>query len=309
MSATQLPRTAPDGLHPAVEGLVDTVQTQVTTKKPASKSVKRRFPLFSVLAWLGVPSLLLFGWLNRHNSNLTAETGSGYWLGIIGGVLMLLLLTYPMRKHMKAMRRLGNIKHWFRVHMIFGVAGPVAILFHSTFSLGSLNSNLALFTMLAVAISGLIGRFLYSRIHMGLYGQRATLPLLRQELADDRLALADLDPDQAIADRLSRLEETVIRKRNILAALVHMPLVTVHISITRYQIRKKLDHAANELGVNRSVRRQYRRILKEYTRALRRAVHLNAYEQFFSLWHIVHMPMFLLLILAGITHVVAVHLY
>jgi len=302
MSVSQLSSAA--AARPA-----ETEHTKVAQKSTLSSNAKRRFPLFTVLAWTGVPLLILSGWLNRNSTNLTAETGTGYWLGIIGGVLMLLLLTYPMRKHMKSMRRLGNIKHWFRVHMIFGVAGPVAILFHSTFALGSLNSNLALFTMLAVAISGLIGRFLYSRIHMGLYGQRATLPLLRQELADDRLALADLDPDQAIADRLSKLEQSVIRKRNLPSTLLHMPVVTARISITRYQIRKKLDHTASKLGASRSVRSQYRRILREYTRALRRAVHLNAYEQFFSLWHILHMPMFLLLIVAGITHVVAVHLY
>ncbi|HED17375.1 MAG TPA: pyridine nucleotide-disulfide oxidoreductase [Gammaproteobacteria bacterium] len=309
MSATQYSRTAADGLHPAVEGLVDTMHEPATQKSPAAPRQKLRFPLFDVLAWIGVPILLLAGWLNRHSSNLTAETGTGYWLGIIGGVLMLLLLTYPMRKHMKAMRRLGNIKHWFRAHMIFGVAGPVLILFHSTFSLGSLNSNLALFSMLAVAISGLIGRFLYSRIHMGLYGQRATLPLLRQELAHDRLALAKLDPDKAIANSLANLEQSVIKERSLPVTLLKMPLVNIHISLTRYRIRKKLDRAVNAQGYSRSVRRQYRIILKEYTCAMRRAVHLSAYERFFSLWHILHMPMYMLLIAAGITHVIAVHLY
>lgn len=302
MSVTQLP-------HAAVDGLVDTVRAQEAQKSQVPRATKRRFPLFDVLAWIGVPLLLLLGWLNRTNSNLTAETGTGYWLGIIGGVLMLLLLTYPMRKHMKSMRRLGNIKHWFRVHMIFGVAGPVLILFHSTFSLGSLNSNLALFSMLAVAISGLIGRFLYSRIHLGLYGQRATLPLIRQELAEDRLTLSGLDPDSVIANSLSNLEQAVIKERSLPVTLLHMPLVTARISITRYQIRRKLDQTARDLGKSRSARRQYRRILSEYTSALRRAVHLSAYERFFSLWHILHMPMYMLLVVAGVTHVVAVHLY
>jgi len=302
MSASQLSGTA-------TENLAEKGKAQETIKKLITRPSKRRFPIFGVLTWAGVPLLLLSGWLNRNSSNLTAETGTGYWLGIIGGVLMLLLLTYPMRKHMKSMRRLGNIKHWFRVHMIFGVAGPVLILFHSTFSLGSLNSNLALFSMLAVAISGLIGRYLYSRIHMGLYGQHATLPMLRQELADDRLALAELDPDNAIADSLSKLEQTVIRERSLPVTLLHMPLVSLRISYTRRQLRKKLDRAASDKGVSRSVRRQYRRVLREYTQALRRAVHLSAYKQFFSLWHVLHMPMYILLIAAGTTHVVAVHLY
>lgn len=303
MSVTPLASSASESL-----GEFGRAQDQFR-QRPVAHVNKRRFPLFGFLSWVGVPLLLLIGWLGRHDSNLTAETGSGYWLGIIGGVLMLLLLTYPMRKHMKLMRRLGNIKHWFRIHMIFGVAGPVAIIFHANFALGSLNSNLAMFTMLAVAGSGLIGRYLYSRIHMGLYGQRATLPLLRQELADDRMAFSGLDPDNAIADSLSTLEQTVIKERSLPATLLHMPLVTFRISLMRYQIRTKLDRAGKQLGNSRSERRRNRIILAEYTRALRRAVHLSAYERFFSLWHILHMPMYLLLIAAGITHVVAVHLY
>ena len=43
--------------------------------------------------------------------------------------------------------------------------------------------------------------------------------------------------------------------------------------------------------------------------ATRRVVEFGAFERLFSLWHALHMPLFLMLIVAGIVHVIAVHVY
>ena len=108
--------------------------------------------------------VLWIGWANRDDNGLTPESGIGYWLGIAGGSLMLLLLLYPLRKRIKALRTLGSVGFWFRTHMILGVIGPVLVLLHTNFKLGSINSNVALLAMLVVAVSGVVGRYLYSKI-------------------------------------------------------------------------------------------------------------------------------------------------
>jgi len=38
---------------------------------------------------------LWIGWLKREDSGLTPQSGAGYWLGIVGSSLMVLLLPYP----------------------------------------------------------------------------------------------------------------------------------------------------------------------------------------------------------------------
>ena len=43
--------------------------------------------------------------------------------------------------------------------------------------------------------------------------------------------------------------------------------------------------------------------------AARRVLEFRAFQKLFSLWHALHMPLFLMLIIAGTVHVVAVHLY
>lgn len=141
--------------------------------------------IYNVTSLLVIFSLLAAGFLLKQEELFTAESGVGYWLGIIGGVLMLLLIIYPIRKHMKSARLLGSVRFWFKTHMLFGVAGPLAILYHANFSTGSLNSSIALLCMLIVASSGFIGRYYYSKIHYGLYGQKASLTELLQSIEDE----------------------------------------------------------------------------------------------------------------------------
>jgi hypothetical protein len=68
--------------------------------------------------------VLYDGWRNRGDNYLTAESGLGYALGIVGGSMMFTMLLYTARKKIRFMRRLGALKHWFRAHMVFGVLPP-----------------------------------------------------------------------------------------------------------------------------------------------------------------------------------------
>mgnify|MGYP003349643069 CR=1 FL=1 len=71
--------------------------------------------------------------------------------------------------------------------MFLGVAGPIAILYHCTYRMGATNSNVALWSMIIVSSSGLVGRYLYSRIHFGLYGSRANLDEIHFQASKIRL--------------------------------------------------------------------------------------------------------------------------
>jgi hypothetical protein len=130
-----------------------------------------------------VAAALFYGWQLRDEGHLTPESGVGYWLGIGGASAMLLLLGYPQRKRLTGLKALGSVTSWFRLHMMLGVIGPALILLHANFKLGSLNSNVALLAMLTVASSGLVGRYLYGRIHLGLYGRRAQIAELQADVA------------------------------------------------------------------------------------------------------------------------------
>ena len=44
----------------------------------------------------------------------------GYWLGVAGAVMMLILFSYPLRKHFRFARNWGPVRMWLVLHMVLG---------------------------------------------------------------------------------------------------------------------------------------------------------------------------------------------
>jgi len=281
---------------------------------PAHHSMARLVSLYrpriaGFLVYLSYVLVALFiyaGWQKRLEWPLTAESGAGYLLGIIGATMMLLLLLYPLRKHNRYLRKMGPVKYWFRLHMLFGVTGPVLILFHSGFQLGSLNSSIALFSMLLVAGSGLIGRYFYIRIHHGLYGRKATLEELQQHSDLLRQSLSEnLQATPGILDRIKRFEAHIIpRSGNLIGSLWKLLSVGIQTRLLFLIFRITADSSLTPSG-----KRQLVRHIGAHLSSIRKLAEFHFYERLFSIWHIVHLPLFLMLILTGVVHVIAVHVY
>jgi hypothetical protein len=145
-------------------------------KATRSEAPRLRWPLI----WTCIVTLLLVGGAHAHLERyITPLRGTGYWLGIAGGSMMLLLLLYSARKRYTWLRWMGGIPAWFEFHMVMGVLGPVLVLFHANFQLGATNSNVALVCMLLVSGSGVIGRYIYTRLHAHMDGTEDTLEQLR----------------------------------------------------------------------------------------------------------------------------------
>jgi hypothetical protein len=205
------------------------------------------------------------------------------------------------------------------MHMVLGILGPLCILYHSNFSLGAANSNVALFCMLTVAGSGLIGRYIYARIHFGLYGRKADLGELRQG-ADGLRALAG--SDSFLPELVSRLEAS---EQRLLATGPHVAVlgfakpmfVAVNAFAARWQLRRyvraALREAARTSPTLAAQRKRLQRAAATYVDrrllATRRVAEFQAYERLFSVWHALHLPLIFMLLIAAAVHIVAVHVY
>ena len=273
----------------------------------------------SLQAYLLLSLLIILGWMLRDHGLINPEAGLGYWLGIAGGSSMLALLLYPVRKRIRWLHRLGATRHWFRMHMVLGLVGPLLILYHCNFSLGSFNSRVALYCMLLVAGSGIIGRYLYARIHRGLYGRKTSLRELQGELAnslEQSQGLAKLMPNLvARLDALcSELQGDAYRQslgigRSLRWTFTH---VIVRWSLLR-TARKDLREAATVNPIvarhRKRVYRSARRYVRDYTVLSGRMAQFSFYERLFGLWHVLHLPIFFMMILSALVHVLAVHMY
>ncbi|UCF67850.1 MAG: hypothetical protein JSV80_00715 [Acidobacteriota bacterium] len=262
----------------------------------------------ALAAALGCGAMLLAGWSLRNEGYLRPESGLGYRLGIAAAASMLLLLLYSARKRIRALHGLGALRHWFRVHMILGVLGPMAVLFHCNFNLGSLNSRVALGSTLLVAASGLFGRFIYTKVHYGLYGRQVRLEHLRSSLSDEKSRAARaLQPFPSAVRRLRELERLgTAPVGNPLAAVARV--VFCGLRVRRFRAYCFEDIAAQP-GLTPTEREHARRAAREYMRAVQRVSEFSGCERLFRLWHAFHVPLFVLLLTSVMTHVLAVHMY
>lgn len=242
-----------------------------------------------------------WGWINRGHLPFDPEHGLGYALGIAGGTMMLVLLGYPLRKRARPTSRApGTVGFWFRFHMLLGLLGPLAILYHSRFTWGALNSAMAMSAMLVVACSGLVGRFFYSRVHRGYSGRKLELRALKQEMGSllEQLAAAGL-ADNAVLERIQPFEDRAVRAGGAFwssaAAVIGLGFET------RLAQRRLLTDLPGHA--------ELRSLVGGFFEAVRRTAEYAFYDRLLRLWHLLHLPLFILLVAAAVLHIVAVHMY
>jgi hypothetical protein len=212
---------------------------------------------------------------------------------------MFLLLLYSLRKRLRVIRSWGALRHWFGVHMLLGILGPVAILFHANFRLGSLNSSVALACMILVASSGVVGRLIYPKIHHGLYGRRASLRDLAHAAASQREALGGtLASSPALARALVEFEDVTTRDHGGLLA-----------ALWSFAWLGRRSRALRRLASPRAHGDATPRALAGYLAAVQKVAEFAVYERLFSLWHAFHLPLCFLLFTAVVVHVIAAHMY
>lgn len=267
--------------------------------------------------WLVALLAVASAWWVGRTAQIDAGSDAGYWLGVAGGVIMVALFLYPLRKRVRWMRSMGATRHWFVFHMTLGVAGPWLILVHCNFTFGSLNAAVALISMGVVAGSGLIGRYLYVHVHRGLDGQRADLGELRATLdsTHERLAMAFALAPQ-VRQRLFEFEQRALAPATGSATVWRQAVRSgIAALAARRDLRRLIDQSLaaspKKLGRSQSnkIRRKWRAQVDEHLRQTLKVTQLAAWERLFGLWHVLHLPFVYVMVLCAVAHVVAVHAY
>jgi hypothetical protein len=282
------------------------------------QQARSRFSTEQII-FVGAAVVLIIGIQLPVAHYLSPKSGLGYAIGIVGGTLILAQLLYAVRKRVRALRFLGSVPRWFQTHMMLGIVGPVCILIHCGFSLGATNSNIALFSMLTVAGSGIFGRYFYSKIHHGLYGRKATLAEVQERAAELRERSTKLLMMPELANLLEDEERRLLAVADWhpLAMMIAPAAIAMSFSSGRSRLRRYVRAAIRITAArHKAVAKQsdrFERVAFDYVstrmKATREVVEFRIYEKLFSVWHVLHMPLFLVLIAAGIVHVISVHVY
>jgi hypothetical protein len=257
--------------------------------------------LFIALVWLG--------WKVANGQYYKPGEGLGYNLGLAGGLMMLTLLLYSARKHLIFMQGLGKLKYWFQIHMTLGVIGPVLVIFHTTFRLGSMNASIAFYCMLLVAGSGLIGRFVYTRIHKGLYGSRSTLKEAHAELAGSSGQIhSKLSFFPKVESKIKKFEyEALEKKRGFFEGVFFFFTFDMRRILLAWRCKRYIHL---KLGASmRDVADEASALVGQYLAQIQTVAQFKKFEQIFSAWHILHIPLMYMMVATAIFHVIWVHMY
>lgn len=269
----------------------------------------------TALAAVYLAGFCLIGWLAWHGRDyyLTAAAlrprHPGYWdlkpggrlgilYGIAGSSLMVVMLVYSVRKRVRFLRKLGSLRHWLDFHIVCGIFGPLFILLHSSFKVGGLVA-VSFWSMVVVAASGVLGRFLYLQIPRRRSGDELSLGDAEREI--EALGSTLRERFGVSEETLSRLDAVAARHAPAGASL---PVLLLRLPFDGWRLRADLARAAPSKGdLPPAATRALHRIARQRAGLRRRILLWSRLQELFHYWHVLHKPFALLMYLFMTVHI------
>lgn len=278
--------------------------TNHSSARASQSAFRRALPWLLFIVWASA----IYGL--ARSGLYTPSSDVGYYLGLVGALMMLALLGYPLRKRLGWLSNAGRVSKWFSVHMVLGIAGPTLILLHCALQWRSLNAAIAFWCMVIVASSGLLGRYLYRHLHQGLYGRQLTLTEVRTDAATKIGKTKEILRVEGAEGLRATLEKFLRTSAVVETHGWKRPLALAMLGLRARRAQSRLIASAQSPRVGQSSPAQASvDMAVDCIRAVQRSAQFLPYERLFSLWHVLHVPLVLLLVLSVIAHIIAVHMY
>lgn len=115
----------------------------------------------------------------------------GLPFGIAGYAFIILNLGYLLRRGYVRWAWMGSLRAWMSFHVFTGIVGTLLVLLHSAFLARSPMGTIASVSLWIVALTGIVGRFIYAHVPRSVQGQELELEELTRELEEKRLVLLE----------------------------------------------------------------------------------------------------------------------
>ncbi len=221
----------------------------------------------------------------------------GHGLGIIGTLLILFgVSSYMIRKRVRRFSRVGRLKYWLEFHIFLCSLGPLLVLFHTAFKFGGLVS-IAFWSMVAVVLSGVIGRFIYIQIPRSIEGRALSLQELEGMKSDiDKILRSAYELNQE--DFMALVESPPPRKEGegLVAWMLRKSL----------EDRRNIQRARKMLLANNMSEENVQKVVKILRQRItleNRIANLQTMHRLFRYWHVAHLPFALIMLVIVIIHV------
>jgi TRAP-type C4-dicarboxylate transport system permease small subunit len=306
------------------------MQTQASLSAPAAPAARSRslnvhalLVMLAVLCAVAVlGALAVYGWdyyildaasrvESPKHEYLRPSGFIGIKLGMAGLALFVILYTYLIRKRSRTLGKIGKTKHWLNFHVVAGITAPLLITFHSSFKFQGL-AGVAYWIMIAVMISGFVGRYLYGQIPRTLSAAEMTLREIEGVFADTARAIEEQCalPADAVARVMHVPSRNEVAAMPLLAALFRMAMVDLSRPFRLAALRRKQLTAVEILSTLGGFRASGHSeleaalaLVKRQSWLLTKVVFLEKAQRVFHLWHVVHRPFSYSLIILIVVHI------
>jgi hypothetical protein len=238
----------------------------------------------------------------HHQHELLKPSGpAGHGFGIVGTLMMILGVSiYMIRKRVRKLFNIGYLKHWLEFHIFLCTVGPVLVLYHTAFKFGGIVS-VSFWSMTAVVLSGVFGRFIYARIPRTLQGKELDIEELNRRNEDLTIKLrSEFSIDGQIISRIEKISASEKYKNIKLSSSLSLFLKDY------FEIMRVLNQIKKEIrnyGVTRKKEKEILKIVKSKLIIARRIGWLKTMQKLFKYWHIVHLPFAIVMFVIMLIHV------
>ncbi len=209
----------------------------------------------------------------------------GHGLGIVGTFLIAFgVAIYILRKRYNFLSKYIRLKYLLEFHIFLCTIGPIMILFHTAFKFGGIVS-IAFWSMVAVVLSGVLGRFIYIQIPRTIEGRALTL----QEVEAEKENLS--------SELMSQLQLSSQQQELISAFSSKDPQRRKTVTV------RTIKQLLKEKNVSKKQSKELFRMIVRERAYGKRIQRLKKMQELFKYWHILHMPFAIIMLVIVIIHV------
>jgi hypothetical protein len=236
-----------------------------------------------------------------HPDNILLKPSGilGHGYGIIGSLMIVIgVSSYMARKRYRFLLRLGVLKHWLEFHIFLCTLGPILVLFHTAYKFGGLVA-ISFWSMVAVFLSGIAGRFIYLQIPRTIEGQELSLNDLRAMRNDTaELLKSSYNLDEQSYDLITnsiKTKDEIFSKREVIKLFKKSVEDRKTVHFIKVLLRQK--------NMQKSEITQITQLVKGDIRLNRKIERLEIMQNLFKYWHVVHSPFALVMLVIMIIHI------
>jgi hypothetical protein len=176
--------------------------------------------------------------------------------------------------------------------------GPILVLFHTAFKFGGLVA-VSFWSMVAVVLSGVVGRYIYLQIPRTIEGREMNLNEINQikdELNKRLITVYKID-EQTLEEILNAVKSRPDRSEKGMAARSIAKFKFEHKTIKEVKIILR-QHKVTGRGFNEVVG-----LIRDEISLNRKIDRLISMQNLFKYWHVAHLPFALLMLIIMLVHV------